>query len=481
LTVKADADLPWPLDASGGRFTVQARGQDISRILPIWSGMTVRRNAFEADFKGAWTERVLTLDRATARVGEARVGGEGTLALPPSPDTTRLTLEANVPNPGQLLEADDKPWASLPLALQTSFEGTAKNLRTSALRAQLGANTVTGRLDLDLESERPRFDMALQAGTLDLRPFQPEAAANAAAPPSSRVIPDLAFPMEALASASGSFEFTAERLLLRQGAFRDVRLEGTLRDGALAVSEMGMGGFKGRLTASLDLAPTGNQARLTTRIRAQDFVLDRDGLTAEQKAASPAFTADVQLEGRGTGLRETAAGLSGSISLQSNGGRYYRTQKEGSRPKLLPAVLAAIKPELARQDSLALACVAGSASVANGRINLEPGFFAYTDKLRVVAVGSANLAHEQLDISVQTRERQTGGAVSDSFAPAIKVSGTMAAHTISLDRKATLLSGSASFLKGSLADLAKLALDQGGDSRDPCTDILKQAQGETPP
>jgi uncharacterized protein involved in outer membrane biogenesis len=481
LSINADADLPWPLDASTGRFTLQARGQDISRILPVWAGMTVRRNAFEADFKGAWTERVLTLDRATARVGEARVGGEGTLALPPSPDATRLTLEANVPNPGQLLEADGKSWASLPLALQASFEGAAKNLRTSALSAQLGANTVTGRLDLDLESERPRFDTALQAGTLDLRPFQPEAAANAAAPPSARVIPDLAYPMEALASVSGSFEFTAERLLLRQGAFRDVRLEGALRDGVLAISEMGMGGFKGRLTASLDLALAGGLARLTTRIQAQDFVLDRDRLTAEQKAASPAFTADVQLEGRGTGLRETAAAFSGSISLQSNGGRYYRTQKEGSRPQLLPAIIAAIKPELARQDAVSLACVAGSASVANGRINLQPGFFAYTDKLRVVASGSANLANEQLDISVETRERQAGGAVSESFAPALKVSGTLAAHTISLDRKATLLSGSASFLKGSLADLAKLALDQGGGSRDPCTDILRQREQQTPP
>ena len=110
-------------------------------------------------------------------------------------------------------------------------------------------------------------------------------------------------------------------------------------------------------------------------------------------------------------------------------------------------------------------------------LRLDPGIALQSDKLNIFARGSVDLGSEKLDVNLRTQTRKAVDiSISEVFSPYVKLSGTLAKPSVTIDPKGTLLSGGAAYLSGGLSILAKKALDQLGGTKDPCADFLSQAE-----
>jgi uncharacterized protein involved in outer membrane biogenesis len=477
-------NAPWPPDLSSGNLALEMRGVNITRVLPELAGLTLDQDAYEVQAEGRWQDGTFTIGKGLARVGETRLAAEGVLDLPPNLSATDLRFSLQSPDISQLGTIDGRRWGTVPFELHTTFKGSATRFQMEQLRARLGESDIKGAFSMDFEPEVPDFDLRLSTTMLNLRPFledEPETAEEKPKPEKgARIIPDTAFPMDALARVNGRFAIAADRLLLRRVTLRNNAIIGEIADGRLQFNELAIGGDGGRLIASLALQP-GPQGKpeLTAEVHSTDLVIDFTENSEEEKKLLPAFDIDIDMAGSGATVREAAASLQGNIWISSPGGTVRHVGRGTARNPLLAEIVAAISPSAARQDSIVISCIAAAASARDGMLLLDPGLAIQSDKLNIFVSGRANLGNEKLDINLRTKTRKAADiSISEVFSPYVKLAGTLAHPSVTIDPKGTLLSGGAAYLSGGLSILAKKALDQLGGTRDPCADLLSQAEAQ---
>jgi hypothetical protein len=479
--LRLDTDVPWPLDWADGRFALEARGVNITRVLPELAGLTLDEGAYDVQAKGQWQDGTITIGKGNARVGDTTLTVEGVLDLPPNLSTTDLRFSLRSPDLSRLGTIDGQRWGTVPLELHTAFKGTPTKFQMEQLRAQLGDSNIKGAFAMDFEPEVPNFDLRLSTTVLNLRPFlgdEPEVAAEKPKPEKgARIIPDTAFPMDTIAKFNGRFAIAADRLLLRRVVLRNNAIVGEVLDGRLQLSELGTSGDSGRLTASLTLQPgPEGKAKLSASVHSTDLVIDFYQQSEEDKQLLPPFDIDVDLEGSGATVREAAASMQGNIWISSPGGVVKRVIQEKARNPVLAEIVAAVSPSAARQDSIVISCIAAVANAKDGVVLLDPGLAMQSDKLNIFVSGRANLGTEKLDFNLRTQTRKAADiSISEVFSPYVKLAGTLADPSVTIDPKGTLLSGGAAYLSGGLSILAKKALDQLGGTRDPCAELLDKA------
>jgi uncharacterized protein involved in outer membrane biogenesis len=479
FSLKLDADIPWPLDLSNGRFALDVSGVNIARILPELAGLTLDEEDYQVTADGQWQEGIVTMENGLLRIGESTLSAKGTLDMPPNLSATDLHVELHSPDLSRLGTIDGERWGSVPLELLTTFTGTPTRFEMNQFRARLGESSIRGVFAMDFEPEKPRFDLRLSTTVLNLKPFQvepeePGATGEAEPAKDDRIISDAAFPMQALARVNGKFAISADRILTRRLTLNNNALIGEIRDGALRISDLGADGYGGRLLATLSLEPSpGAAAKLAATVSSTGLVLEFTDQSEEEKAAYPPLDIDIELEGSGTTVREAAAALNGSITVYSPGGTVNNVAKGAVRHPFLAQVVSAISPSASRKDVINISCLAAVVNAKEGVLQLDPGIALQSDQLNIFARGRVNLSNEKLDINLRTQTRKTIDlSVSEVFSPYVKLSGTLASPKVAIDPKGTLLSGGAAYLSGGLSILAKKALDQLGGTKNPCTDFL---------
>lgn len=487
LTARGSADFPWPLNSKRGDFDLVVSSPDITAVLARVGDIELRSNPWDLRAKGNWRDGQIQFDTAQLKAGQSTLNVQGTLDLPPNLSATRLELNVYSPDLMALGKFSAPQGQPVELDLKSAFNGTNTRFTMSRLDGRLGDSPFSGDLSVDFEPAVPDFILELGSTSLDLRPFLGEAPASdgardndGAAKP---VIPDLEFPFETLSSVQGEFEIRAGQLRLKNRNLGDVVLRGTLRNGALDVSELSTAGYRGRLTAALKLSPLAQgQGRLDASIRSEGLVFNLANQTAAEKDLLPAFDIEISMRGDGKGLRQVAAGMNGKLRMGSEGGRVPNAKAESASGLLLAEVLSTISPSAARQDHIQISCFAASADIRNGLVTLDPGVAIQSEKLNVFMTGKINLADEKLDAYLRTETRKAIDlSASELVSPYVKLSGTLSRPSLKIDTKGTLLSGGAAYLSGGLSILAKKALDQFGGTSNPCDGYLgEKAAGKNP-
>ncbi|NIP19435.1 MAG: AsmA family protein [Xanthomonadales bacterium] len=481
--LEAEADIPWPPDLSRGRFSFSVKGVDITRVLPELAGLELDPYEYEVRAAGDWRSGTISISEGRARIGASTLTAEGSLDLPPNLSATDFRIGLQSPDLSRLGKVDGERWGTVPLDMSTTFTGTPTQFRMEGFRARLGDSEIRGVFGIDFEPEVPEFDLRFTTSLLNLKPFQVEPEVAEQEPdsgPKDRLLPDFEFPMEWLSRFNGNFAIAADRVLLRRVTLENNALTGEVRDGRLQVNELGTDGYGGRLVATLDLSPDEERtARLTTTLQSTGLVVDFTDQAPEDKAALPPFDIDIDLEGSGATLRDAAASLAGRVTINSPGGTVKNVSRTDTRSHLLAQVVSAISPSAARQDEINISCIAAVINAQAGVLRLDPGIALQSDKLNIFARGSVDLGSEKLDVNLRTQTRKTVDiSISEVFSPYVKLSGTLAKPSVTIDPKGTLLSGGAAYLSGGLSILAKKALDQLGGTRDPCADFLSQAEAQ---
>jgi hypothetical protein len=475
-----DASLPWPVAFSPGRFSITSSGENITRILPELGAMNLDAAHFSLDAAGEWDEQRIAFDRAMLHLGEGSLGVTGNIDLPPNVAATDLTVTAHSPDLSRLGTIDDTRWGTLPLDFEAQLTGNAERFELSRLRARLGETDVLGLFSLDVAPDTPEFNLRLTTEVLDLRPFLNELGANGggtAPPDDGRLIPDTPLNVDWLTRANGTFSILTNRLLLRRSTLVNNVVSGEVRDGRLAINELGTDTHGGRLAATLTLQQEADQSvAVSTGIHSRGLILDFSNTIADNIAEQPPIDIDIDLVGRGRNVRELAGSLNGNFILSSTGGQVLVRGNQGTEGRLIAQVITSISPIAAMQTKIEVDCLAAVGQVRAGMVELDPGIALQTGRLRMMVRGNLDLKTEKLDIGLRSRTLSIADiSAGEIISPYVKLAGTLASPSITLDPKGTLISGGAAFLSGGLSILAKKALDKlEGDEQ--CAKFLEAAE-----
>ncbi|MBT8061093.1 MAG: AsmA family protein, partial [Gammaproteobacteria bacterium] len=487
VSATGSADIPWPLNGDNGAFNLAVDSRDITALISRIGSLELDPNPLEVRAKGQWRDGRIQLDLAEAKAGSSTLSLTGTLDLPPNLSATNLRMNAVSPDLSALGTISGKRRQPVSLDLKSAFTGTQTRFTMSRFDMRLGQSVVNGDLTIDFEPEVPDFNLQLASDRLDLRPFLTDTAtpgvASKGTDTENLVIPDLGFPFEALARAQGKLAVRAGQLQLENITLRDTVMLGSVRNGALDITELSTAGYRGRLTAALKLEPlTTGEGRLTASLQSDGLVFNLADQPSEEKEQLPAFDIDISMTGKGAGLRQSAASMNGKVRIGSEGGRVPNVKARSASGLFLSEVLSTISPAAARQDHIQISCFATSADIRDGVVALEPGVAVQSEKLNIFMVGKINLANETLDARLRTETRNTIDlSASELFSPFVKLSGTLSKPSLKIDPKGTLLSGGAAYLSGGLSILAKKALDQLGGTSNPCDGYLEEKQvGKNP-
>lgn len=487
LQVEGELGLDWPLSLASGKFSLRSRGDNLTRVLPELADFDFDALDFVVDAKGQWNSESIDFERGQIRVGSSELGVSGAIDLPPNLSATQLMVRARSPDLSRLGTIDGHRWGTLPLDIEVMFSGNQHSIEMSRMSARLGQANILGQFRLDVQQEKPVFDIRLSTSTLDLRPFfkpanTPDGEADTATKTLERIIPELPISIGWLNEADGRFAVVVDRLLLRRLILHNTLLSGGVKDGWLQFNELGTDTYGGRLVTTFELGPNSlSEPHASLKAESRGLVPDFSNAPAEKKAELPPIDLDLDVTGSGADLRSLLGGLNGKFVLSSEGGKVDNDENLNSEGHLLARLITTISPSEARRDAIHIACFAAVGEVTNGLVALNPGLVLQSDRLKIFIDGNINLETESLDVRLYSRTRRLVDlSAGELIVPFVKIEGTMAKPVVSLTNPSSLLSSGAAVLSGGLTIFARKALDQlKGDK--PCERFLLSAeQAESP-
>ena len=357
-----------------------------------------------------------------------------------------------------------------PAALDARIEGGADRLRIEDLEAALGASDLSGRIDLVLSGPQPRVSGTLASTGIDLAGLRPKAtgsrrptgAGNGAKPQNAtpdRVFPDDPLPLDGLGAVDLDLTLSVERLAGYPVPVGAVQARIRLENGVLSVRPLSATVAGSRVDGELRLDTRRAAPSLRFAARAPELDLGRllteAGVTDlfEGKAK-----ASVDLAGSGGSVAALMAGLDGDIRLVGGSGR-LKTEAFDAAVGGASAVLGTLFS--GRKRWTVVNCAVASIGVENGRA-ASRAVLIDTEYSTVAAKGTANLATEALDLTVEPRAK----SATLNIAVPIRVRGAFADPEFRPEAGAALkklggLVGIALFPPAAVAGLA--ALGGGGN------------------
>jgi len=446
--------------------------------------------AFPVSVKGEAFEAELGLDGTVAQTqGDAGTDIKFSLTAGDLPKVME-SVSALVPG----LAGTAVPKSSAELSGQ--LRQTAKGYALNDLRASLGENTVSGSASVDLGTARPRINVELSSGWLDLQNLKassPETekketaagnTASAGSKDSDRLFSDEPLGLEGLKAVDGTVSLEAEQVILPNGLnLEQVEAVAVLDRGKLAVSPLRTNLAEGKLDGSITLDASGATAGL-------DVSLDGEGVLAgnilkqlEVKDLLDGGSTDIEIRLKGTGqsVRALMASLDGGITVQVGEGRLRNKALDLAGGDVIMQVLGGVLPKASQDDYSILSCGVVKFGVKDGLATADKGIAMETEKVNVVGSGTVNLKDETLDLAVVPQAKQgLGIGVGQLVAGLVRVSGTLASPSVGLDEAGaakSALSVGAALATGGLSALGEALVNRATKDDHPCQTALGKASG----
>lgn len=459
------------------RFDVSASAGNLAELLPSIPNFRPSEVPVQMQLRGAFDDNRLEFHDTSVRVGDARFEVTGVIDRPPRLDATNLRIEAEGPSLAQLGSSDQVHLPDLPFSLFGEFEGSPNTATGRGIQASAGDSA----LAIDVvyrDGSVPTIEISAESESLDLRPFlRPKRGDREQAPPDGRVIPDFAIPVELLGRVNGTADVSVGKMTTHAFVYRQVRLRGALSRGALRVDDLRALGRRAQWSAKGSYAPTPErQYALQTQVLGTEIRFAPADEPMGRFLARPTFDLDLDVTGEGTTLRGLFATLNGTVTLRGGGGVIPDRGTWLSRlfsSDFLMEVLDTVNPFAKQSDEVAVKCVVLLLDLENGRATGDPALVVQTNDVNIVAAGRLDLHTEDIRLIFRTQARRGLGLSLGAVNPFTKVSGTLAAPNLSIDKKGVLRDGGLAFATGGLSVLAKSLHGRFLSAKDPCGEALE--------
>ncbi len=476
------ADFALPLGATVGnqpnRFDVRANGPDLRLLVPDIPDSNIIRQKFDLKIDGSWLFDKWTFDTLHFESPGGFLSLQGRLDRAPDFSATALTVKgrtADLETTGRLFGLS---LPAQPLDVTAVITGTPTAFRMDGLSGHFGKTDFAGSVGLDLTS-KPDLDIRLTSNFLDLTPLT-DVVGNqmptTAVPLDSKSIPDIELPLDLLnrVNAVASIQSTTTSFF---GQIYDrLHLNGTLKDGQLAVDPLAFGSANGNLNARIAIGT--NLSTPNVRLFANGDQIRLAVVPGmNTTAAASLYKVQIDVAATGRNLRGLAATLDGRIRLEGTGGRVPNSRmNQALTSDFLGELARTLNPLSKRQEYTDVVCQAYLFEVERGALRTDPAIVIRTKELDIVSTGSVDLSNEKIDFNFKTAARGgLGFSAGELFNSYVKVSGTLSKPYLTVDPKGTLVNGGAAFATGGLSILATTLWDRVTRQKDPCVAAVAEA------
>jgi uncharacterized protein involved in outer membrane biogenesis len=478
------ASIARPLGRVRGQFAVSARGPDLGRLIPQIGPARPLANDFELEVSGNTRGGSWVLDAARLVTDAGSIRAEGRLDWAPDFSATNLRLEARAGSLADVGRLAGAEWPAEPFEFTAELTGTPTALRVARAAGRVGETDFDGRATLELRA-RPFLDLEFRSELLDLTPFLDESRPGADQGGTQRAIPDVPLPLAFLERFDGSVAVQAGRALLAGIALEEMRLIARLQDGATRLDLFEMRAPPdGRVAVRGELQPQPGGVSLHLAATGEKVPLSALSDTPAERAARPRADFALEFSGSGATLREMARTLDGRLRLAAGAGEVPAPAAARLFGNLRRELWASIRPGASRRLAGEIRCMAAAVSASGGVLRSAPVVALQTPDSNVVTHGVVDLRSEVLDLYFSTTPRgRLDLSLGEIVNPYVKVTGTLARPSLTVDPKGALFNGAAAFVTAGLSVVARSAWERAIRDEDPCAAALVAADrlaGEAP-
>lgn len=479
---KIDFTISLPLAAARGRFSISAKGPDLSQVFPQLGDMVAARGQFDLGVRGEVEGGLWSFDDAHLTTSAGRISGNGALDWAPGSSATKLQIEANADSLAEVGRIIDIGFPAEPFSLKARVSGSHTALFISDAIGTFGDSDFAGRLGVTLQ-QRTRLDIDLRAKHLDLRHFLPaddvvNKGGSTAAKKSARVIPDTPLPLDWLDKFDASMVVSADQVLVGTYAPTALKLKATLQQAELKLESLEMQSPPdGHLKISGSLAQRGGQPALNITASGTRVAMSGYEDSATKRAARPRADIELQLTGQGKTVRDIAGSLNGRLSLRAGPGELPAFSTGRYFTSVWKQLTAAISPGAESIPFIKTHCMAAFLSVANGVTATVPAIVLQTDNVNMLSQGSVDLRDENIAMRLRVvPRRKLDISIGNIVNPNVRVTGTLAEPAFLPDTTGMLLSGGAALATGGLSILAINVWDRVSSADEPCAAVAEEAK-----
>lgn len=476
-----DVDLNFesgrPASRRWANFELRAQGPDVRSLLRNTRRFAADEAPFSIDVQGERRGTDWTFRKLDVGIGAATLTASGDLDLSGDDAATRFDLQVMVPNVAALGTVDGRRPLEQALALQAHVRGRGPVLEIDDMVATLGPSAIKANLRYRIAAT-PELFVDIDSSSIVFAPWF-EALDKEQIPPidiaDGRFIPDIEIPFSTMQKFNAEIEVDIAALQKDQLQFRDVSLRGSLRDGALEVTELGLQARSGVLAGRAQLLPGESSGSATLQLVARDFA---PGVASINQDLGMKADLDINLESTGNDLRTLLGNASGVVFTSTRGGRMGDNKTmQRLYGDVADQILGAINPFRKTATYTDFECIVIPLEIANGTVKSAPSSLLSTDQIRVLSTSVVDLKTEKIEMNIRTTPKK-GITISagEVLNPYLKIVGTLAAPRLAVDEKGVLVSGGVAVATGGLSILARAAWDRLSRSDDACDEASNEGR-----
>ena len=465
---------------SGSNAKLQAEGPDARNLLPILQQHALKPLPFTLAVDVTRDPHGIRLKEVRGNIAGLSLESSGTLGDWPEMDGSDLGFSLK----GADLSASMQNWSET-VGPGAAFEFTGQLRKTNG-DVSLTADSQIGEDNLTLEGHlgdgSPRnFTLKASGTKLDLdrlKKLWPAAEPPDQSTPdkTTRIVPDLKFPATWPDTLVGELTLELDSLHYLEREFSKVRVEATLDPQTLDIPVAQAMIGEGKLSATFKAIPveSGIQAEITFSGTDVKFGMVS---TSENITVRPPSDLEIQLSGRGSGLRELAGNLDGNIIFSHGKGAIVDSVITSDFISELARLL---NPLRQANDPTILQCGLVILDVKQGMVTTEIAM-DQTNRLLITALATANLKDERIEVLFTIMPREGIGISASSIVnPYVKITGTLAKPALTFAATRAAITYGAAVASGGLSVLAKGLWDRMASSGQQCEKELAKRNMRLP-
>jgi AsmA family protein len=485
--IRLDGTLGSGAKLHGTDLRFEARAPD-SALAAELAGVTLPEGPVELRGRVERVDAGFRFDGVSVLLGDAHAEISGTLGDAPERAGTAFEVMVEGPDLAAALGPVTglSPLPSDAFEVSAHLEGSGRRIASKRFVARLGENDLEGSVSVGFEG-RLAVEADLRSRHLGvpelLDGFLGEPASAPASPKRKRherktglLLPDEPLALDRLRSLDAQVRLSAAEVALPGVLLHDVRVEASLRDGALRVGDAkGVGERGGRATASLSLEPAdgGYRLRASGTLAGARFGLWTTGEAREQM---PSLDLEFELEGAGGSLHEIAASSDGHALFTLGSGRVPSNLSDAVTSGALRGLLDALNPFRKSSPYTEVECGVVAAELKGGQMAVKP-IAARTDRMTILGHGNLDFETERIDLVWALKPREGVGITAGSIAnPYIKLGGTLSAPSLDAKPLEAVASTGAAVATAGLTLLFRGIYDRVTAEKKVCVKALEDAE-----
>jgi uncharacterized protein involved in outer membrane biogenesis len=344
---------------------------------------------------------------------------------------------------------------------------------------KVGASDLSGSLRYQAKKPRPELTGTVSSQLLRLEDLGPVIGHKAAQTPDGNKQPaDKALPVKEFRTdrwntLDAHVKFTGHRIVRSEALpIDDMTTDLHLQDGVLSLTPLNFGVAGGKLASNVKLDGRGKAIKAEMKISARSLKLKQLFPKLDlMKASIGEVNGDALLTSTGNSIADLLGSSNGEIKALVNQGTISKLLLDQIGLNVGSIVLT----KLFGDKQVNINCMASEFAVSNGLMESKI-FVVDTDEAVLLVSGQINLAHEQLNLTINPRSR---GVHLVSLRAPIYVTGSFKKPSVNVDKGVLASKAGGAIALGALAPVitALLPLINVGNQTDSgCNRLLAEAQ-----